>query len=299
MDGVGSMTEEDDATTESPPAKGVLVVRVSGAGVALAAMTATRYQPSELQLVMRSTLPRALPPSAYRLAVPGCSVEIRAASAEQRGAVVVLTVAAHRLSVDPAELQPLMFQQIPVARSVEVLFGASIVQLLALAANDPAEMVDRHGAGHYLIGLTELVLRSALHAQLNRADAAAARHRDAIDYVRRHLADPELNAERVARALFISRRRLYQLFDDGDGISGRIRQMRVNRAKELLADPTLAMSGIAELAKQCGFVNAAHFSRVFGKIVGQTPSEFRERSLRPDRSGDAEVDGCDQPPEHR
>ncbi|HEY0807410.1 MAG TPA: helix-turn-helix transcriptional regulator [Pseudonocardiaceae bacterium] len=114
---------------------------------------------------------------------------------------------------------------------------------------------------------------------------------EAIEYVNRHLADPDLTAERVADALFISRRRPYQLFDDGDGISGRIRRMRIERAKELLADPARARAGIGELARQCGFVNSAHFSRTFRKIVGQTPREYRVGSA-------VEGDGRDQPSEH-
>jgi transcriptional regulator GlxA family with amidase domain len=74
----------------------------------------------------------------------------------------------------------------------------------------------------------------------------------------------------------VSRRRLYQLFDDGEGISGRIRRMRVERAQQLLADPTRASQGIGEVARLCGFVNAAHFSRTFRKVVGQTPREYRD-----------------------
>jgi AraC-like DNA-binding protein len=216
--------------------------------------------------------------------MPGCTVELRAPEDGGRTGVVVLTVAAHRLSIDVAELQPLMFHQVVVRRPVEALFSSAVAHLLG-AAGEP-ETIDPHGAAHYLVGLAELVLRSALHADLHRADTAAARHREAIDYVNRHLADPDLSAERIADELFISRRRLYQLFDDGDGISGRIRRMRIERAKQLLADPTRTSYGIGELARQCGFVNSAHFSRTFRKIVGRTPREFRDSV--------AEVGGGDQ-----
>ena len=73
-----------------------------------------------------------------------------------------------------------------------------------------------------ITGLAELVLRSALRTELNRADAIATRRRDAVEYIKENLADPTLSADRIADALFISRRRLYQLFDDGDGVSGRL-----------------------------------------------------------------------------
>src|SRR5437764_576717 len=88
-----------------------------------------------------------------------------------------------------------------------------------------------------------LVVRAS-GAGADRADAIATRRRAAVDYIRANLANPGLTAERIADALFISRRRLYQLFDDGDGVSGRIRALRVDRARELLADPAMAGHGI-------------------------------------------------------
>ena len=273
------------ADEDGPPAPGVLVVRASGAAAALAALVPgaaggdTAARAGDVQLVMRATVPRGVPGDARRLDVPGCAVELRApADSGRRAGVVVLTVAARRLSIDLAELQPLMFQQVPVDRPLEALFTSAVAHLLG-ATNTTATntaAIDRHGAAHYLTGLVELVLRSALSTRLHRVDAAAARHREAVEYVNRHLADPDLSAERIAEALFVSRRRLYQLFDDGEGISGRIRRMRVDRAKELLADPTRASYGIGEVAKMCGFVNAAHFSRTFRRIVGSTPREYRD-----------------------
>ena len=274
---------------EEPPAHGVLVIRASGAASALAALVAPGAPApaaERVQLVLRATVPRRLPPSARRLAVPGCTVELSG----QDGPVgaVVLTVATHLLSIDHAELAPLMFQQVPVDRSLAALCSSAVAHVLATAGRP--EVLDAHGVAHYLTGLAELVLRSALSAELHRADAAAARYRDAIEYVHRHLTDPELSADRIAAALFISRRRLYQLFDDGDGISGRIRRMRIDRAKQLLADPAHGGHGIGEVARQCGFVNAAHFSRTFRRIVGSTPKEYRDSV--------AEVHRGHQSPEH-
>lgn len=248
-----------------PPEPGVLVVRASGAATALAALAGAAPAVGEVQVVLRATAPRRLPSV---LAVPGCTVELRASDA--RVGVAVLTVAAGRLSIDVAELKPLMFRQVPVDRPLAALCSSAVAHLLG--AGD----LDQHGVAHYVTGLVELVLRSALAADLQRADAAAARYREAIEYVNRHLTDPDLSAERIAEALFVSRRRLYQLFDDGEGISGRIRRMRVERAQQLLADPTRAAQGIGEVARLCGFVNAAHFSRTFRKVVGQTPREYRD-----------------------
>jgi AraC-like DNA-binding protein len=275
------MAQPRTAETDDWVAGGVLVVRASGAGAARAALQAmggSRAEPAEVQLIMRATVPRALCP-AEPLVYPGCTVTTRPVAGERpdsRRMIVVLTAATHRLSISFAELQPLMWTPVPVDRALHTLFSSAVGHLLAAVRSDPAGgPLDAHGVGHHLLGLAELVLRSALREQLHRADTAAARRREAVTYVNAHLADPELSAERVADALFISRRRLYQLFDDGEGISGRIRRLRIERAKELLADPTRSMQGIGELSRQCGFTNSAHFSRTFRKIVGQTPREYR------------------------
>lgn len=257
-------------------AAGYLVVRSSGATAARQALDAarggkTRADPDRVQLLMRATLPRHLPPAGTTIGFGDC--ELRVHPGDRQG-MVLLTIATHKLSVDFGELRPLLFRQVPVERGLQSLFATSVAHLLAVA-----ETLDPHGAKAYLLGLAELVLRTALRTELDRADALATRRRAATEYIREHLSDPTLTAERIAEALFISRRRLYQLFDDGDGVSGRIRTLRVERAKELLADPALGIRGIGEISRQCGFANAAHFSRTFRKAVGQTPRDYRDKVL--------------------
>jgi AraC-like DNA-binding protein len=260
-------------------AAGYLVVRASGASAARMAMDAIREpalarpraEPEQVQLVMRATLPRYLPARGVRLTCPECA--LRAVPGERQG-TVVLTVATAKLSISFGELRPLLFQPVPVERPLQALFGSAVAHLLVVA-----DSLDQHGIKPYLTGLAELVLRSALRAELSRADGIATRRRDAVEFIKENLADPGLSADRIADALFISRRRLYQLFDDGDGVSGRIRQLRIDRAKELLGDPAHAVKGIGEISRQCGFANAAHFSRTFRKVVGQTPRDYRDRAL--------------------
>lgn len=266
----------DEGTIEVMTADvdGALVVRASGASAALAAVGGEST--ARVQVAVRVAMPRRLAPHARRLALPGCTVELLPPEPGESSGVVAVAIDAHRLTIALAELQPLMFHPVTLRRPLEVLFGSAVEQLLVAGAQH--EVLDEHGAAHHVAGLVELLLRSALREELNQVDTGAARYRDAVAYLNEHLADPELTAERVADALFISRRRLYQLFSDGDGVSGRIRRMRIERAKQLLADPTRAQHGVGDIARQCGFVNAAHFSRTFRAIVGRTPKEFRQRA---------------------
>jgi AraC-like DNA-binding protein len=63
--------------------------------------------------------------------------------------------------------------------------------------------------------------------------------------------------------------------------------LRVERARQLLAEPSVSL---AEIALECGFSSHSHMTRVFHQLVGMTPSAYRrtlrwlfERSLCPAR----------------
>lgn len=247
---------------EQDVATGFLIVRASGADAVKAAITGTPAVPDKIQLVMRCPVPRGA-----TLGFGDCALQARS------GGVVMLTVAAARLSIGFAELHPLMFQPVHVSPALRAVFASAVAHVISAGS-----ALDPRGVSHHLAGLAELVLRSALRTELDRVDALAARRREAVEYIRAHLSEPSLSADRIANALFISRRRLYQLFDDGQGVSERIKGMRIDYAKSLLTDPAKASRSIAEISKDCGFVNATHFSRTFRKVVGQTPREFRERA---------------------
>ena len=268
---VATLTGPEPAVDDQVAA-GYLVVRSSGVSAAVAAIGGGRREPEQIQLLMRAGLPGYLPDSGMSLSFAECA--LRAVPGQPQGSVL-LTVATRKLSISFTELRPLLFQPVRLERPLQSLFAASVAHLLTVAG-----ALDPNGIRPYLTGLAELVLRSALRAELDRVDAIATRRRAAVDHIRAHLSDPGLTAERIAEALFISRRRLYQLFDDGDGVSGRIRSLRIDRAKELLGDPAHGARGVGEISRQCGFANAAHFSRTFRKIVGETPREYRERVVR-------------------
>ena len=102
----------------------------------------------------------------------------------------------------------------------------------------------------------------------------------AEDFMRNHLGD-SISVEDIADHVRLSRPHLTALFAKyrSIGPATQLRQLRVERAKQLLQRTNLT---IKEIALSCGFVCPNHFSRVFSQTAGQTPSAFRSEIHQPD-----------------
>jgi len=95
-------------------------------------------------------------------------------------------------------------------------------------------------------------------------------------YIESHLADPDLNTISVAKAHFISSRYLQYLFrEEGLTVTGYIRSRRIGRCRVDLVDPAHGALSVLEIAQRWGFLDGAHFSRVFKASVGITPRDYR------------------------
>ncbi|MFD4725309.1 helix-turn-helix domain-containing protein [Streptomyces seoulensis] len=138
---------------------------------------------------------------------------------------------------------------------------------------------DRLGAHHLesqatalgasLIGLLASG-RCALPESLRRTEALA--------YMRKHLADPDLDAEGIATGLHLSRRTLFRLFEGtGESVMARLRSLRLERARLTLR--TQPGKQISTIALETGFSSAMHFYRAFRTVTGMTPSEYREAGV--------------------
>jgi AraC-like DNA-binding protein len=99
-------------------------------------------------------------------------------------------------------------------------------------------------------------------------------------HVMRHLGDPALSVEQIARALNCSRRHLYNAFaDEPDGVAGYVLARRLEACRGAFDDPRWAGRSITEIALAHGFSSMAHFSRVFRAHAGLSPSEYRRERL--------------------
>jgi AraC-like DNA-binding protein len=99
------------------------------------------------------------------------------------------------------------------------------------------------------------------------------------DYAMAHLADPGLSPRAAAQAGFVSVRQVHRLFaGEGTTFGGWVREQRLRRCRDDLADPRLGHLTVAEIATRWGFRSAAHFTRAFHARYGTTPAELRSHA---------------------
>ena len=89
----------------------------------------------------------------------------------------------------------------------------------------------------------------------------------------------ELSLEQVASAVHTSKFYFCKIFKKSTGINftDYLSRVRTERAKNLLLNPNLRVS---EIAYEDGFQSLTHFNRVFKRILGRSPTEYRERLAR-------------------
>lgn len=124
------------------------------------------------------------------------------------------------------------------------------------------------------------LLRAAVEPNLpaSRAASRVAMRAEIGRYIRTHLQDPELGPASIARAYAISVRTLHSLFEGGEqSVAGLVRAERLARCLEDLRQPN--GGSVTDIAFRWGFCDAAHFSRVFKREFGATPSEIRQSAL--------------------
>lgn len=96
------------------------------------------------------------------------------------------------------------------------------------------------------------------------------------EFIRSHLSSPMLSPETVARAHFVSRRKMYEIFESsGETPADVIRRERIQRAASMLDDKGVSAS-IADIAFMTGFSDVTTFTRAFRRYYGVTPRDWRQ-----------------------
>ena len=103
--------------------------------------------------------------------------------------------------------------------------------------------------------------------------------RELREIIQDHI-DTNITLKEISKDLDLSSsylsREFSKYFDDlsfGDYI----RKQRIDKAKDLMANPSYSLTDIAYLT---GFSDQSHFTRIFKKNTGQNPSQFRRKMLK-------------------
>jgi len=94
-------------------------------------------------------------------------------------------------------------------------------------------------------------------------------------YIREHACGP-IAIDDILRAVPMSRRALERRFRQAFGRSafGEVRRLRVNKARQLLAQTDMPMQHIAEA---CGYASYNYLTNVFKKTTGMSPRDYRRQ----------------------
>jgi AraC-like DNA-binding protein len=97
-----------------------------------------------------------------------------------------------------------------------------------------------------------------------------------VEHIRKNL-DTPLAVGALSRMAQMSQSHFSKMFKLSTGIAPHqfVLQERINRSKELLRQDD---AKIVDVALEVGFENQAHFTTVFGNLVGMTPRQFQRSS---------------------
>jgi len=95
-------------------------------------------------------------------------------------------------------------------------------------------------------------------------------------FIHQHFAE-ELELNRLAEEVFLTPSYLSKLFktETGETITDFLISVRIDRAKDWLREKNALKT--YEVGEKVGYADPAYFNKVFKKVVGCTPKEFRDR----------------------
>ncbi|MCX4459435.1 helix-turn-helix domain-containing protein [Streptomyces sp. NBC_01340] len=160
-------------------------------------------------------------------------------------------------------------------------FLTQVVDTAETYSSATGEVLARH-----IVDLLAVLAGERIHQEAGDTPSAARVLLPRIQvFIDRHLADPDVTPEAIARAHQISVRYLHRLFEtEGVTVSRWIQRRRLQECRRDLGRREAAGRTIAAVARQWGFTSAAHFSRVFRAAYGMSPAEWRDSAVRAPRT---------------
>ena len=167
-----------------------------------------------------------------------------------------------RKTIEQAAVHPIYIDAINGQFAVEIENAETIEQLEAL--------------------VPKMIRHYCLTVKRHSLERYSATVRDCINYVDFHYMEA-LSLESLAARFAVNKNYLSNRFhkEVGMTLTDYINQTRIHRAVRLLEKTPLPLQ---EIAEQCGFSDANYFTRIFKKVNGMSPNEYRKSLSRPARS---------------
>jgi AraC-like DNA-binding protein len=182
-------------------------------------------------------------------------------------------------------------QLLQLVANAEDLAGAPLDPSLAMLRflrrylnmlfDDPAVGDDPALREHIASAILDLVAL-ALGAGGDQAEVArarglrAARLQEILAEIRAGFADPAFTVQSTALRLGLSARYLQDLLSEtGTSFTERVTELRLQKARAMLADRRYDRSKVIEIALACGFGSVSHFNHCFRRRFGASPTQFR------------------------
>ncbi|WP_223773106.1 helix-turn-helix domain-containing protein [Streptomyces sp. 135] len=205
----------------------------------------------------------------------------RAFSVEQEGwcRILLFRLPVHALHVPMADLRRATGRLLIPPAAVDALLTPLLGYLDEAAARLPAGVAERLG-GVVTDAVADLIGELSEEAESPARSGPRQLVLTIRQYIERHLGDPELSAERIAAAHFISVRYLHRVFEgEGITVSRLIQRRRVEQCARELSRRGRVSPSLGVVAARWGFRSAAHFSRAFKAVHGHPPQQWRRLVL--------------------
>ena len=113
-----------------------------------------------------------------------------------------------------------------------------------------------------------LGLLSCNYTEVNRL-------RKMLDYIHNHFTEP-IQIQQIADTASVSKRECLRCFNHIVGTSPKqyVIDLRIRKAKQLLAESTLSL---AQICENCGFHDQSYFTKIFREETGYSPGKWRKK----------------------
>ena len=188
----------------------------------------------------------------------------------------------------PVALRPVESRQLPQQgkrvegisqATVPVRLGDRIIGFLQETQRDTkAVSTEQHESAVRLLSIfAQHIALLSNHVVVPRENSEPSVITRAKEYIHEHQTE-ELSLGQVAKAVNTSTFYFCKMFKKVTGINftDYLSQVRIENAKNLLLNPNLRVS---EIAFEVGFQSLTHFNRVFKRILGRSPTQYRAQML--------------------